>query len=109
MKFPSISEGGRYLGLPLGMISTYLNGKPTKPLAGKYLITREGSKEKLFESKVSIKVEVTNLETNKTTVYSTIKEAALTIGMDASGLSKHLKGAKAGKPIKQKYIVKKLI
>lgn len=38
-----------------------------------------------------------------------MSKAALTLGIDASGLSKHLKGANAAKPFRTKYIFKKII
>lgn len=106
LKFPSLNAVIRELGLSSSSISRFLKGESTKPIKGMYLIKQEGSQ--LNDISKGLKIEVTNLETNEILKFRSLSEAGRKLGLDPSNMSKHLKGSGYTKPLKGKYLIKKI-
>jgi hypothetical protein len=118
--YHAIRAAARALDIDKRYIENYIYLEQDKPVLGRYLFKAqalnldkntkliqcpnlEEGKEKI--QKNSIKVEVTNIETNEVTVYSSIGSAARALGYRQPSISLYLKENRSN-PFKGKYLFK---
>ena len=124
--YHAIKAAARALGIDKRYIEHYINLKQVKPVLDRYTFKliepnsnrlgdlvlqsttstpHNGVANKL--NRTAIKLEVTNLDTNETTKYLSIGDAARALLVRQPSLSIYLKSNR-NKPFKGKYIIKKL-
>jgi hypothetical protein len=111
-KYNAIRAAARDLGLDKRYIENYIYLDQDNPVLDRYtfkLLTSEQSivvesiKNKI--QKTSKKVEVTNIETNEVSIYSSIGIAGRSLGIRQGSISLYLKENRT-KPFRGKYIFK---
>lgn len=110
--FHAIRAAARALDIDKRYIEHYIYLNQDKPVLGRYTfklnLNSDNKSLKLISEKVqktSMKVEVTNVDTQEVTVYSSITAAAKALGYRQPSISLYLKENRT-KPFKGKYLFK---
>ena len=110
--YHAIRAAARALDIDKRYIEHYIYLNQDKPVLGRYTfklnLNSDNKSLKLISEKVqktSMKVEVTNVDTQEVTVYSSITAAAKTLGYRQPSISLYLKENRT-KPFKGKYLFK---
>lgn len=109
--YHAIQAAARALGLDKRYIENYIYLNQDKPVLGRYtfkLLTSEkfiGVDLNNKIQKTSKKVEVTNVETNEISIYTSISSAARSLGIHQGSISLYLKENRS-KPFKGKFVFK---
>jgi hypothetical protein len=110
--YHAIRAAARALDIDKRYIEHYIYLNQDKPVLGRYTfklnLNSDNKSLKLISEKVqktSMKVEVTNVDTQEVTVYSSITAAAKALGYRQPSISLYLKENRT-KPFKGKYLFK---
>ncbi|CAK7919978.1 putative GIY-YIG endonuclease (mitochondrion) [[Candida] anglica] len=113
-KYHSINEASRITNMSKRYIKHNIYINKSNPILDKYIfstvntnynIEKSMNMKKVMNQKTSIKLEMTDLETKKVTIYPSVGEASRAIGTRQSSMSTYLKNKK-DKPFKERYIMK---
>ena len=112
--YHAIRAAARALDIDKRYIEHFIYLKQDKPVFGRYTFklvdsNSEGESTRLVSvervQKTSMKVEVTNVDTEEVTIYSSISAAAIALGYRQPSLSLYIKENRS-KPFKGKYLFK---
>ena len=113
-RYHAIRAAARALDIDKRYIEHYIYLNQDKPVLGRYTFKlvnskSEGESTRLVSvekvQKTSMKVEVTNVDTNEVTIYSSISTAARALGYRQPSISLYLKENRT-KPFNGKYLFK---
>ena len=110
--YHAIRAAARDLGLDKRYIENYINLKQENPVLGRYIFKLSSSAlqhpKKINQKSTSAyakKIEVTDVISNETTLFTSIGGAARALSVRQSSISVYLKN-KRSKPFKGKYLIK---
>ena len=107
-QYYAIRAAARVLGIDKRYIENYIYLNQDKPVLDRYTFKLLPKKDGSFIPKIqktSIKIEVTDIKTNETTIYTSIGAAARALGYHQASLSLYLKENRT-KPFKGLYLFK---
>lgn len=107
LTYHAIRAAARDLGLDKRYIENYINLKQENPVLGRYIFKLSSSTLQPLEkiNQKSLKIEVTDVNSNETTLFPSIGGAARALSVRQSSISVYLKKNRS-KPFKGKYLIK---
>lgn len=107
--FNSISAAARFLNIGREIIHNHQSLNNNKLYLGQFYFILDKSIKPINKiQKNNIAIQITDLDTNITTTYKSIRDGAKYMGIQAGSISNYLK-LNSSRPLNDRYIIKKIL